>query len=238
MPVFNEPHTLRVALERVRGVILPSGWSLATILIDDGSDSETMAAISALSQDGTHGLDCHRHNANRGKGAALQTGFARAIARSRDDGDAVVIQDADLEYDPNDFIALISALSTVPPQNAVFGNRWHAPTSGRGWTGRIHRFGNRVLTLASNLATGLSVSDMECCYKVIPITVLRNILPSLTEERFGIEPQIAAALARFRVPVTEIPISYAPRSFSQGKKIGPRDGIRAFWVIALAVFRK
>ena len=236
MPIFNEPATLRACFARVRAARLPDSWTLAPILVDDGSDAATAGAIDALARGSESPVDIQRHRTNRGKGAALQTGFARAIELSKSDCDCVVIQDADLEYDPYDFLALIGALAPFPARCAVFGNRWHAGREPRGWKHGLHRLGNWFLTGASNLATGLAISDMECCYKLIPIGILRDLLPSLTEERFGIEPQIAAALARLKVEVAEVPVAYAPRSFTQGKKIGPRDGVRAIWVIARSKF--
>ncbi len=237
MPIFNEPTTFRGSLARVQSVVLPVGWTLAPILVDDGSDSATASEIDAVVRAADPPLAFERHAVNRGKGAALQSGFARAIALARDPNDAVIIQDADLEYDPNDFVALLNALEPAPAKSAVFGNRWHGRSTRTGWKSRIHRRGNRLLTRASNLATGLVISDMECCYKLFSVRVLREILPALTENRFGIEPQIAAALARVGVRVVEAPVSYAPRSLRAGKKIGPRDGIRALWVIARSMFR-
>lgn len=237
MPIFNEPHTLRASLARVMSVSLPLSWRLAPILIDDGSDALTAQTIDAVVHESHPPLAFERHESNRGKGAALQTGFARALALSHDDDDVVIIQDADLEYDPNDFIAMISALDPAPAKCAVFGNRWHRGSTRAGWKSRLHRRGNRMLTRASNLATGLVVSDMECCYKLFSVRVLREILPALTENRFGIEPQIAAALARAKVRVVEVPVAYCARSFSAGKKIGPLDAIRAVWVIARSKFR-
>lgn len=232
IPIFNEPNTLRALLARVNAVTLPSGWTLAPILVDDASDTQTAQMIDALARESMPPLSVERHAVNQGKGAALRTGFARALALTHADDDAVIIQDADLEYDPQDFIAILAALAPLPLNSAVFGNRWHRGSQRTGFKNRIHRFGNRLLTRASNLATGLTISDMECCYKLFSVPVLREILPALTENRFGIEPQIAAALARSNVRVVEVPVSYSPRSFSQGKKIGPRDAIRALWVIA------
>lgn len=236
IPIFNEPNTLRALLARVNAVVLPTGWHFAAILVDDGSDCQTARTIDVLVRESNLPITLERHAVNQGKGAALRTGFSRALSLARAGNDAVIIQDADLEYDPQDFIPMIAALIPPPGLCAVFGNRWHRKAPRRGFTSRVHRFGNRSLTLASNLATGLVVSDMECCYKLFSVQVLREILPALTENRFGIEPQIAAALARFNVRVVEVPVSYSPRSFSEGKKIGPRDAIRALWVIARSAF--
>jgi hypothetical protein len=113
----------------------------------------------------------------------------------------------------------------------VFGNRWAGARPGGAWR-RLHAAANGFLTWASDLATGLGVHDMECCYKLLRVPVLREVRPWLTEERFGIEPQVAAALARARVHVAEVPVRYAPRGFAEGKKIRWTDGVRALWVIA------
>jgi hypothetical protein len=115
--------------------------------------------------------------------------------------------------------------------DAVFGNRWGTDSELR-FTRRIHRGLNRALTAASNALSGLRVADMECCYKAFRVPTLRAVLPWLSEDRFGIEPQIAAALGRLRARVAEVPVRYAPRSFAEGKKIRPRDGVQALWVIA------
>ncbi len=238
IPIFNESRTVRESLARVQAVALPNGWSISPILVDDGSDSHTAQTIDALALSSPPPITVERHPVNRGKGAALRSGFACALSLAHQEDDAVIIHDADLEYDPQDFIAMIAALPAHPTQCAVFGNRWHGGSLGSGLMRRLHHCGNRFLTLASNLVTGLSVSDMECCYKLFSVGVLRQILPALTEDRFGIEPQIAAALARANVFVREVPVSYSPRSFSQGKKIGPRDAFRALWVIARGAIRR
>jgi hypothetical protein len=151
------------------------------------------------------------------------------VLRRAQDADAVLVQDADLEYDPADYPALLGALAR-PGTGAVFGDRWVRAPRDTGYR-RLHAAANGLLTRASNAATGLGVRDMECCYKLLPVPVLRRVRPWLSEERFGIEPQVAAALARLRVRVAEVPVSYAPRSFAAGKKIRWTDGVRALWVI-------
>jgi glycosyltransferase involved in cell wall biosynthesis len=198
-------------------------------MVDDGSrpDAARVAAEVAASHPG--GVRLLVHPRNRGKGAALMTGFDSVLARAAEDG-AVLVQDADLEYDPHDYPALVAALSD-PSVGAAFGNRWVRAPRDTGYR-RLHAAANAVLTRASNLATGLGVHDMECCYKLLRVTVLRQARPWLSEERFGIEPQLAAALARLRVRVAEVPVGYRPRSFAEGKKIRWTDGARALWVIA------
>lgn len=231
IPLYNEPETLARCISQLMAITLPSQWRLRAIIVDDGSNSETKAALQELVASGGDRLRVISHQVNRGKGAALQTGFAAAVQESTSSSDAVVIQDADLEYDPRDIVSLLKASLEMNPSGAVFGNRWHRGAVGSGIKGWIHMRGNRLITRASNLATGLRLSDMECCYKLVPMPVMGAILPKLTEERFGIEPQIAAALARAGVPVREVPVAYRPRSFKEGKKIGSIDALRALWVI-------
>jgi len=231
MPVFNEAATLRECVERVLMVNLPQPWSMALLVIDDGSNAPTQAASKSIASLHGERVRVLRHERNRGKGAALQTGMAEALALSHGELDALIIQDADLEYDPNDYIRLLSALDAAPSGTAVFGNRWHAAHAPASGYAMLHRLANRSLTIASNALTGLRISDMECCYKLMRCSDLRRILPHLTEQRFGIEPQIAAALAAEGVSVIEVPVTYAPRSRRAGKKIGPLDGIRALYVI-------
>jgi len=236
IPVFNEPQTLNECVKRVLGVVLKKSWTIHVVLVDDGSDAVTRLAAEQLTEKFPTSLTLLRHTDNRGKGAALQTGFSHVVVESKDDLDAMIIQDADLEYDPNDFVQLIDALESCGPNCAVFGNRWHGGSVETGMKAWLHMRANRLLTISSNLATGLRISDMECCYKIIPLPILKRILPALTESRFGIEPQIAAALARARAYVAEVPVSYVPRTFKAGKKIGPIDGLRAFWVILQSKF--
>jgi glycosyltransferase involved in cell wall biosynthesis len=229
MPVFDEGPTLAGIAGRVAAAPLPAGWELRVVMVDDGSRPRAAAAARAACS--AHGTlaELIVHPRNRGKGAALMTGFDRVLA-SADDADAVVIQDADLEYDPADYPALLAALAR-DGSGAVFGNRWGAGGARRGYR-RLHEMANGLLTAASNAATGLGVHDMECCYKLLPVPVLRRIRPWLSEQRFGIEPQVAAALAREGVRVAEVPVRYAPRTFAEGKKIRWTDGVRALWVIA------
>jgi glycosyltransferase involved in cell wall biosynthesis len=232
VPHYEEPRTVAACLERVVAVTLPLGWTMGVQVVDDGSTpeavSEVARVIESLAAAG-HPVGLVRHPVNRGKGAAVRTGFDRALSAA-DPGDLVIIQDADLEYDPADYPALMGPV-IEGRADAVVGTRWgpHRPVSGI--TARVHRLGNRSLTVLSNLACGGRVTDMECCYKLFTPAILARILPRLTEERFGIEPQIMAALAREGARVTEVPVRYDPRGFAAGKKIGVRDLIRAIWVI-------
>lgn len=231
VPCFNESGTLDAVLASIGKVRWPVGWRAEVTVVDDGS--EPAAARVADDACRTHGATLVRHGRNRGKGAAIRTGFARAAARGAE-GDAVAIHDADLEYDPQDLAALLARL---PDHDAVFGNRWGAsidPRMGR----RAHRLLNRILTGASNLLTGLTIHDMECCHKLFTMRALRPMLPELTEDRFGIEPQLAAVAARHGLRVIEGPVSYRPRGFAEGKKIRAKDGLRAVLVIARERFRR
>ena len=233
IPFLNELPTLDTAVRRVLAAPLPNEWNRRIILVDDGSNSETanLADELATSFDEVMLL---RHQKNRGKGAAVRTGFER-ILEDADDQDIVGIQDADLEYDPNDIGTLLSTLLDSE-DDAIYGNRWTKPASSL--KERIHRGGNSVLTWFSNSCTGLQLRDIECCYKFIRVPMLKRILPELDEERFGIEPQITASLARNNARVSEAAISYDPRSFQQGKKIGLGDAFEAIKVMRREKRRK
>jgi glycosyltransferase involved in cell wall biosynthesis len=225
MPVYNEPTTLATSVARVLAAPMPTDWQVRVVLVDDGSDSETLATVRDL---GSHeGVTALFHPKNRGKGAAIRTGFAHVLSFATDD-DAILIQDADLEYDPADFPALL-APAAIGDADLVLGNRWATPP--KGFKRLAHRMLNGLLTLASNLATGLKVHDMECCFKLFTVPAMQRIMGDLDEERFGIEPQIVAAAARRGLRVAEAPVSYAPRTFEEGKKIRMKDGVRVFVVL-------
>jgi glycosyltransferase involved in cell wall biosynthesis len=249
-------------LRRVLDAPLPRGWRLAVVVVDDASgaaSANTLADARAMLESSCAGnargappasgdlarpllVACEvlQHSRNRGKGAALRTGFDWVLQHG-DDADLVVIQDADLEYDPRDFAPLVAAAERCDAAAgavAVFGNRW---ASGAGaprrlWH-RIHRLGNATLTTASNLATGYALADMECCYKMMPVAVLRRVRPMLTEDRFGVEPQLTAVRARIGVRIDEVAVRYDARAYRQGKKIGVRDALRTMWVIVRERFR-
>jgi glycosyltransferase involved in cell wall biosynthesis len=227
--VFNEGPTLAEIVRQVTEAPVPAGWSLELTMVDDGSRADAARLAADVTRAHPARARLIVHPRNRGKGAALMTGFDAVLGRAAED-DLVMVQDADLEYDPQDYPALVHAVQ-VEGTGAVFGNRW-ADAERRSGYRRLHEAANGLLTALSNLATGLGVHDMECCYKLLRVPVLRQVRPWLSEERFGIEPQIAAALARLRVRVAEVPVRYRPRSFAEGKKIRWTDGVRALWVIA------
>ena len=223
IPFLDEEATLEEVVSKVVRVNWPANWSARMMLVDDGS-GEPARAVAASLQKRHDGVELLAHAANRGKGAAVRTGFKHLLDTAADD-DLVGIQDADLEYDPADLVRFVETLYRTPATDAVFGNRWLEvqPNVVR----RAHRFANGLLTFTSNVFTGLRIHDMECCYKVMRVPMLHRILPDLDEDHFGVEPQLAAALARHDASVAEVGVSYDPRSFAEGKKIGLRDGFEA-----------
>ena len=233
VPIFNERNTVEPCLDRIVAASLPDGFTRRLWLVDDHSDADSFASVKTvvarLAAAG-HDLSLDRHTINRGKGATLQTAFDEILLVA-DDGDLVIIQDADLEYDPSDYARLMAPI-IAGETNAVIGNRWAGATPPRGLKRRVHAIGNGVLTSLSNAMTGYRLNDMECCYKLLTIPVLRRVRPMLTEPRFGIEPQLVASLARIGEGLVEVPIKYEPRGFGDGKKIGWTDGVRALIVIA------
>jgi len=214
IPVFNEAGTVDRLLQRVHEVPL---W-IEVIVVDDGSTDGTRDILSQM--DGTLIDTLVFHEENRGKGAALRTGFARAT------GDVVVVQDADLEYDPREFPMLLQPI-LEGKADAVYGSRF------LGGPHRVllfwHSIGNRVLTLLSNMFTDVNLTDMETCYKMVRRELLHSL--PLSADRFGIEPEITARLAQAGARIYELPISYDGRSYAEGKKIGWKDGVSALWSI-------
>lgn len=217
IPVFNERGTVAELIARVRA----SGLPVEIILVDDASSDGSRALLE--SWQGQPDLKILLHEKNRGKGAALRTGFAAAT------GDVVIIQDADLEYDPAEYSKLIQPI-IEDQADVVFGSRFSGDNQ------RVlyfwHYLGNRFLTLLSNVFTNLNLSDMETCYKVFRREVIAEVAPHLREDRFGIEPELTAKVASLpNIRIFERPISYSGRTYAQGKKITWRDGIRALWCI-------
>jgi len=232
IPVFNEQATLAECLARVRLAPKPEGWELRVIVINDGSTDGTTGIL----EDQKYWATVLTHSRNRGKGAAVRSGFNMLFDPSNpdhveyDDADVVIIQDADMEYDPADYPALLEPIISKRSQ-VVFGSRFGNHRPCRGSRQRVHAWGNRVLTRLSNLSTGRHLSDMECCYKLLTMEIAKRVFPMLSENGFGIEPQMTAALVRIDQPIVEVPIQYSPRGFEHGKKIKWHDAVRAVYVI-------
>jgi glycosyltransferase involved in cell wall biosynthesis len=212
---YNEERTIAEVVERVRAVSL----DLEIVAVDDGSSDTTGEVIDRLRSEGKVDVALH-HRRNRGKGAALRTGIAAAS------GDVIVVQDADLEYDPQEFVRLLLPIQRGQA-DAVFGSRF------LGGDHRVlyfwHSVGNKLLTLLSNMFSNLNLTDMETGYKMVRAPLLKSL--PLTSDRFGFEPEVTARLAQARARVWEIGISYSGRTYAEGKKIGWRDGAAAAWHI-------
>lgn len=214
VPCYNEEATIRTLV----GQVLESPCVAQVIVVDDGSKDRSREILATLDD---ARVTVVLHEVNKGKGAALRTGFAHATA------DFVVVQDADLEYDPGEYGVLLEPLLD-DRADVVFGSRF--------LSGRPHRvlyfwhsMGNRFLTLLSNMFTDLNLTDMETCYKCFRREVIQQI--KIEEDRFGFEPEITAKLARGRHRIFEVGISYSGRTYAEGKKIGWRDGVRAVYCI-------
>jgi len=215
VPAYNEGATVARVFERLAAIPL----RLEVIAVDDGSSDDTGRQLDALAAQGKVHRVIH-HPANRGKGAAVRTAIAAAT------GDVMVVQDADLEYDPADLPLLLAPIADGRA-DAVYGSRF------LGGPHRVlffwHSVGNRLLTLLSNMLTDLNLTDMETCYKMVRSDLMRGL--TLTTDRFGFEPELTAQLARARARIYELPISYAGRTYAEGKKINWRDGVAALWHI-------
>ena len=219
IPVYNEERTLAKLVDAVRAVPIRK----QIILVDDCSQDGSRAVMETFSDDDRNTFVKLYHEVNKGKGAALRTGFAAAT------GDAVVVQDADLEYDPAEYPQLLAPILDGKA-DVVFGSRFMGGAPHRVlyyW----HSVGNKFLTTLSNWFTNLNLTDMETCYKVFRTPVIREILPSLQQDRFGFEPEITSRVARAGLRIYEVGISYNGRTYKEGKHIGWKDGFRAIWCI-------
>ncbi len=219
IPVYNERGTIAEIVRRVQAV----GIHQEIVIVDDYSMDGTRDVLLELAEQPD--IRVLMHGYNQGKGAALRTAFAEV------EGDVVMIQDADLEYNPQDYPKLLAPIESGEAE-VVYGSRFlenaHQDPS---W---MHRFGNRLLTALSNRLTGQRLTDMETCYKVFRRDVLQAI--NFQQNRFGFEPEITAKLSRMGKQIVEVPISYDCRGYDEGKKIGIRDGINAMWCIVRYAF--
>jgi glycosyltransferase involved in cell wall biosynthesis len=214
VPCYNEEATI----EALINLVLDSPWVAEIIVVDDGSKDRSREILATINDPKVRVV---LHDVNKGKGAALRTGFQHATS------EFVIVQDADLEYDPSEYPLVLEPLLD-DRADVVFGSRF--------LSGRPHRvlyfwhsLGNKFLTLMSNMFTDLNLTDMETCYKCFRREVIQSI--TIEEDRFGFEPEITAKLAKMRIRIFEVGISYSGRTYDEGKKIGWRDGVRAVYCI-------
>ena len=223
IPAYNEASTIHLILDKVLQVELISNLELEIVIVDDCSNDGTIEVIQKyIAQNQTNVISLYRHEKNQGKGAALHTGISMAT------GNYVIIQDADLEYDPNEYNLLLKPMIDGLA-DVVYGSRFMGGNPHRilfFW----HSIGNKFLTFLSNMMTNLNLTDMETCYKLFKREVIQSL--KLKEKRFGFEPEVTAKIAKIKgIRIYEVGISYYGRTFEEGKKIGWKDGFRALYCI-------
>ena len=217
MPVYNEAATVAEVIK----VVLAQRLVQQLVIVDDCSQDGTRDQLYPLAQAEPR-IKLVRHEVNQGKGAALRTGIALATSP------IVVIQDADSEYDPAEYHLLVGPI-LAGKADVVFGSRFLGSPGGHRVLYYWHSVGNKMLTTFSNMATGLNLTDMETCYKTFRREIIQQL--NIEENRFGFEPEITAKVARLKVRIYEVAVSYYGRTYAEGKKIGWRDGFRALWCI-------
>ena len=217
VPCYNEADHIENVIERIRNC----GLQTEIIIVDDGSTDGTRELLRGELKKKVDKI--YFHKKNQGKGAALRHGFQAAR------GDLVIVQDADMEYNPKDFMLIVEPfIYGAADADVVYGSRYARSNRFR-VDGFYHELGNKFLTLCSNICCNLALTDMETCYKMFRREVIQSI--RLKEKRFGFEPEVTAKVAKRRLRIYEVPISYHPRTFEQGKKIGIRDAFRAIYCI-------
>ncbi|MFT6503519.1 MAG: glycosyltransferase involved in cell wall biosynthesis [Crocinitomicaceae bacterium] len=223
IPAFNEEKTIHFILDKVKAVELNGGLAKQVIIVNDCSSDDTKGAVEKyISANSELNITYYEHEVNKGKGAALHTGIKKA------EGDLLIIQDADLEYDPEEYNDLLKPM-LGGHADVVYGSRFLGGNPHRilfYW----HSIGNKLLTRWSNRFTNLNLTDMETCYKLFKTEIIQEM--RLNENRFGFEPEITAKISRIKnIRIYEVGISYYGRTYEEGKKIGWKDGFRALWCI-------
>jgi glycosyltransferase involved in cell wall biosynthesis len=223
IPVYNEAKTIALTLAKIKAVVLQNNIAKQLVIVNDCSTDDSLAAVELYKNNNTDiDIKIFSHAVNKGKGAALHTGIAEA------QGDYIIIQDADLEYNPEEYKILLQPLEDAVA-DVVYGSRFMG--------GRPHRvlffwhtIGNKFLTQFSNMFANLNLSDMETCYKVFRAEIIKSV--NLKEKRFGFEPEVTQKIARIKnIRIYEVGISYYGRTYEEGKKIGWKDGVRALYCI-------